>query len=59
MQEIFENYKDYVDVLVSQSSNFENKYVICLPPDKLIAENCEIDPKFVQEHILEVLQTTV
>lgn len=51
--QIILNFSEYLEIL----SQTEDRYVVCLPPDTIIEDNCEIDPKFIQEHILEVLGT--
>lgn len=49
--QIILNFPEYLEIL----SQTEDRYIVCLPPDNIIEDQCEIDPKFIQEHILEVL----
>lgn len=31
---------------------------MCVPPNRIVIDKCEIDPMFIQEHILEILGDT-
>ena len=53
-KEIQNNFEDYLNILTQNN----NKYILCVPPNDIIMNKCEIDPKFIQEHILEVVGET-
>ena len=44
------SYPDYIDMLTKNE-----RYILCCPPDQLTQSSCEVDPKLIQEHIIESL----
>lgn len=50
MKTILAQYPDYIDLLCKNE-----KYTLCVPSDAIISQRCEVDPRFVQEHVLEAL----
>lgn len=53
-RELVANYPSYIEVL----ANNPDRYILCMPPNPIVVEKCEIDNKFIQEHILEMLSDT-
>ena len=52
--ELQNNYKDFLEILTQNN----DRYVLCVPPNRIVMDKCEIDPMFIQEHILEILGDT-
>ena len=51
LDELHKNYQDYLEIVAQNPE----QYILCIPPNQIVIEKCEVDPKFIQEHILEVL----
>lgn len=54
IRELQQNYSNYIEILTSNPDS----YILCVPPNSVVVEKCEVDNKFIQEHILEMISDT-
>ena len=47
---LLKSFPDYVEMLQKN-----DRYILACPPDELVKQSCEVDPRFIQEHILELI----